>query len=131
MISVRVFLGRFDMRTMQARGGGPGGRAQGMLAGPAGRPTQGAGVLAQPCRGAAWADRRSQSRGTACVAPVARPAPNPPVPAVQAATALRPSGPHAPPSGGDGFTYEHLAGRDELWWDFVADTGDGGDPTYA
>jgi hypothetical protein len=37
----------------------------------------------------------------------------------------------APAAGGDGFTYEHLAHRDELWWDFVADTGDGGDPTYA
>lgn len=49
----------------------------------------------------------------------------------QAATAPRPSGPNTPPSGGDGFTYEHLAARDEVWWDFVADTGDGGDPTYA
>ncbi len=49
----------------------------------------------------------------------------------QAATAQWPLGPNAPPSGGDGFTFEHLASKDELWWDFVADTGDGGDPTYA
>lgn len=39
-------------------------------------------------------------------------------------------GRHAPAEG-DGFTYEHLAERDELWVDFMADTGDGGDPTYA
>ncbi|KAL4423131.1 hypothetical protein ABPG77_004814 [Micractinium sp. CCAP 211/92] len=50
---------------------------------------------------------------------------------MQAATAQWPLGPNAPPSGGDGFTFEHLASKDELWWDFVADTGDGGDPTYA
>lgn len=49
----------------------------------------------------------------------------------QAAIAPRPSGPDCPPTGGDGFTYEHLADREELWFDFVADTGDGGDPTYA
>lgn len=51
--------------------------------------------------------------------------------APQAAIAPRPVGLDAPAAGGDGFTYEHLAHRDELWWDFVADTGDGGDPTYA
>lgn len=55
----------------------------------------------------------------------------PPHTCSQAANATHPLGPNAPPSGGDGFTFEHLAGRDELWWDFVADTGDGGDPTYA
>ena len=31
-----------------------------------------------------------------------------------------------PPREGDGFTFEHLAARDELWLDFCADTGDGG-----
>ena len=36
-----------------------------------------------------------------------------------------------PPSEGDGYTYEHLAGRPEAWLDFMADTGDGGNPTYA
>ena len=36
-----------------------------------------------------------------------------------------------PPAAGDGFTYEHLADREEVWLDFMADTGDGGDPTYA
>ena len=36
-----------------------------------------------------------------------------------------------PPRAGDGFTFEHLADRPQLWLDFCADTGDGGDPTYA
>ena len=31
-----------------------------------------------------------------------------------------------PPREGDGFTFEHLAAREELWLDFCADTGDGG-----
>lgn len=31
-----------------------------------------------------------------------------------------------PPREGDGFTFEHLAARAELWLDFCADTGDGG-----
>ncbi|KXZ46777.1 hypothetical protein GPECTOR_40g511 [Gonium pectorale] len=35
------------------------------------------------------------------------------------------------PSEGDGFTYEHLDERRELWLDFMADTGDGGNATYA
>ncbi|KAK2079809.1 hypothetical protein QBZ16_002204 [Prototheca wickerhamii] len=35
------------------------------------------------------------------------------------------------PQDGDGFTFEHLADRGELWFDFCADTGDGGDSTYA
>lgn len=35
------------------------------------------------------------------------------------------------PSEGDGFTYEHYAERKEVWIDFMADTGDGGNPTYA
>ena len=67
MVSVKVFLGRFDMRTMQVAtslsGGGHGGGGA--------------------------------------------------------------------PRDGDGFTYEHLAVREEAWFDFVADTGDGGDSTYA
>ncbi|KAI7840166.1 hypothetical protein COHA_005949 [Chlorella ohadii] len=50
---------------------------------------------------------------------------------MQVAIGPRPTGPDCPPQGGDGFTYEHLADRDEVWFDFVADTGDGGDPTYA
>ena len=50
---------------------------------------------------------------------------------LQAALSPRPAGPDTPPTGGDGFTFEHLADKEELWWDFVADTGDGGDPTYA
>ena len=50
----------------------------------------------------------------------------------QAATATVPAGgDKAPPQAGDGFTFEHLADRPELWLDFCADTGDGGDPTYA
>jgi hypothetical protein len=48
---------------------------------------------------------------------------------MQVATASRPSG--GIPASGDGFTYEHLAGRSDLWVDFIADTGDGGDPTYS
>ncbi|KAG2491434.1 hypothetical protein HYH03_010220 [Edaphochlamys debaryana] len=35
------------------------------------------------------------------------------------------------PSEGDGFMYEHLDERDELWIDFMADTGDGGNSTYS
>lgn len=34
------------------------------------------------------------------------------------------------PRDGDGVTYDYLADKDELWFDFTADTGDGGDPTY-
>jgi len=41
----------------------------------------------------------------------------------QAATG---AGAQCAPREGDGFTFEHLAGRDELWLDFCADTGDGG-----
>ncbi|KAK9835056.1 hypothetical protein WJX81_007542 [Elliptochloris bilobata] len=47
---------------------------------------------------------------------------------MQAATGV---GMRGPPREGDGFTFEHLAARKELWLDFCADTGDGGDPTYA
>ena len=47
--------------------------------------------------------------------------------AAQAATAASPPGAGGePPQEGDGFTYEHLAAKDELWLDFAADTGDGG-----
>lgn len=35
------------------------------------------------------------------------------------------------PHEGDGFTFEHLAGKKELWLDFCADTGDGGNSTYS
>lgn len=36
------------------------------------------------------------------------------------------------PSHGDGLTFEHLADRQgDLWIDFLADTADGGNPTYA
>ena len=50
----------------------------------------------------------------------------------QAATSAVPPGAgREPPAAGDGFTYEHLAEREEVWLDFMADTGDGGDPTYA
>ena len=72
MVSVKVFLGRFDQRTMQAAtaSASPGGSA------------------------------------AAC------------------STA-------APPHDGDGFTYEHLSGQQEVWVDFTADTGDGGDSTYS
>lgn len=31
----------------------------------------------------------------------------------------------------DGFLYEHLSKRDDLWFDFMADTGDGGNSTYS
>ena len=51
---------------------------------------------------------------------------------MQAATATSPPGTASdPPRAGDGFTYEHLADRPQLWLDFCADTGDGGNPTYA
>ncbi len=51
---------------------------------------------------------------------------------MQAATSAVPPGAgREPPAAGDGFTYEHLAEREEVWLDFMADTGDGGDPTYA
>ncbi len=51
---------------------------------------------------------------------------------MQAATATNPPGSASdPPRAGDGFTFEHLADRPQLWLDFCADTGDGGDPTYA
>uniref|UniRef100_A0A7S1T4N1 Calcineurin-like phosphoesterase domain-containing protein n=1 Tax=Tetraselmis chuii TaxID=63592 RepID=A0A7S1T4N1_9CHLO len=66
VISVKIFLGRFDMREMQA---------------------------------------------ASSAAEINRPTPN--------------------GCDGDGFTFEHLAEREELWIDFCADTGDGGDPTYA
>lgn len=33
---------------------------------------------------------------------------------------------NAAPHEGDGYLYEHLEDRDELWLDFIADTGDGG-----
>lgn len=49
------------------------------------------------------------------------------MPAVQAATgAGPPGGGSGPPREGDGFTFEHLAEKKELWIDFCADTGDGG-----
>lgn len=51
---------------------------------------------------------------------------------LQAAIATTPPGTASdPPRAGDGFTFEHLADRPQLWLDFCADTGDGGDPTYA
>ncbi|KAL3147784.1 hypothetical protein ABBQ32_002515 [Trebouxia sp. C0010 RCD-2024] len=51
---------------------------------------------------------------------------------MQAATAITPPGTASdPPRAGDGFTFEHLADRPQLWLDFCADTGDGGNPTYA
>lgn len=31
----------------------------------------------------------------------------------------------------DGLRYEHLSKRKELWFDFMADTGDGGNSTYS
>ena len=65
------------------------------------------------------------------VGPVSDHPPPTPRPCLQAALSPRPAGPDTPPTGGDGFTFEHLADKEELWWDFVADTGDGGDPTYA
>lgn len=35
------------------------------------------------------------------------------------------------PHEGDGFTFEHLADKKEIWLDFCADTGDGGNSTYS
>lgn len=46
-----------------------------------------------------------------------------PLPMAQAATGV---GVRGSPREGDGFTFEHLAAREELWLDFCADTGDGG-----
>ncbi|KAE8772736.1 hypothetical protein D1007_55211 [Hordeum vulgare] len=34
-------------------------------------------------------------------------------------------------SKGSDLLYDHLDGKDELWFDFIADTGDGGNSTYA
>ena len=48
-----------------------------------------------------------------------------------AATDAAAAGADGAPQDGDGFTFEHLADRGELWFDFCADTGDGGDSTYA
>jgi len=31
----------------------------------------------------------------------------------------------------DGFLYDHLSKREDLWFDFMADTGDGGNSTYS
>ncbi|KAL6778167.1 hypothetical protein ACKKBG_A17180 [Auxenochlorella protothecoides x Auxenochlorella symbiontica] len=50
---------------------------------------------------------------------------------MQVATASEWVAPDPTPQDGDGFTFEHLAEGRELWFDFCADTGDGGDPTYA
>lgn len=33
--------------------------------------------------------------------------------------------------GESGFLYEHLGERAEIWFDFIADTGDGGNSSYA
>eukprot|EP00889_Picochlorum_renovo_P008589 jgi/Picre1/35619/NNA_003080.t1 len=35
------------------------------------------------------------------------------------------------PAEGDGYTFEHLSEKKELWLDFCADTGDGGNSTYS
>ena len=49
------------------------------------------------------------------------------VPVYQAATGVGPpGGGSGPPREGDGFTFEHVAEKRELWIDFCADTGDGG-----
>lgn len=46
---------------------------------------------------------------------------------MQAATGVGPpGGGREPPREGDGFTFEHLAAKNQLWIDFCADTGDGG-----
>ena len=50
---------------------------------------------------------------------------------MQAATAGTSVIGQSAPQAGDCFTYEHLADRNHLWLDFCADTGDGGDSTYA
>lgn len=71
MVSVKLFLGRFDMRTLEAATAGLTGNAA--VAGSGG----------------------------------------------------------ALPRDGDGYTFEHLAEKDEAWVDFCGDTGDGGDPTYS
>lgn len=45
----------------------------------------------------------------------------------QAATAASAADQKNPsPHEGDGYLYEHLESKDELWLDFIADTGDGG-----
>ncbi len=35
------------------------------------------------------------------------------------------------PHAGDGYLFDHCSRVNDLWFDFTADTGDGGDPTYA
>jgi len=72
VVSLKVFLGRFDLRTLEAATAGLGGEGA--------APSAAGGAL---------------------------------------------------PKDGDGYTFEHLSGKEEVWIDFCADTGDGGDPTYS
>lgn len=44
--------------------------------------------------------------------------------------AARSSSKGSSPAHGDGLTFDHLMDREELWFDFCADTGDGGNSTY-
>lgn len=98
LVSLKLFLGRFDMRTMQAR------FAVAFAPTPLCLIVHGHILhcsLDEPCCNC-----------------------------VQAATSVMPPGVgRDPPSEGDGYTFEHLAGRAEAWLDFMADTGDGGNPT--
>ena len=83
IVAAKLFLGRFDLRVLQALEGGQRVTAAARAGGPAGLPFQ--------------PDLSSSA-----------------------------------PRHGDGFTFEHLAeGRQELWMDFMADTGDGGNSTYS
>jgi hypothetical protein len=100
MVSVKLFLGRFDMRTMQARR--------------AARPRGAPHLDAQPPRGRDLP--RSSSARRAC-APALPPRPPPstvsplaPAPVLQAATAASMADSfNDTPAEGDGFTYEHHA----------------------
>jgi len=93
IVSLKVFLGRFDLRALHAAlGGGAGARAV---------VSSGGGCAA------------AAAGGSGC-------------PSCGCFNSASP-----PPADGDGLTFEHLASRDSIWLDFIADTGDGGDSTYA
>ncbi len=118
VVSLKLFLGRFDVRTMQVR-----------LPIACDILDQSASYLTN----SNW-----KHRCPSCHATVEAYIPRAVVSSyyvhfcTQAATSAVPPGAgREPPAAGDGFTYEHLAEREEVWLDFMADTGDGGDPTYA
>eukprot|EP00955_Chlamydomonas_euryale_P105062 365611-Chlamydomonas_euryale.AAC.5 len=111
-ISLKVFLGRFDMRMMQVW-------AMPCHAMPCAVPCRAVPRRAVPCR--AMPCDRCQ---LLCSLPFLQ---------HKVATSTSPSTAKEGlrPGTGDHFTYEHLSQRSSCWVDFIADTGDGGDSTYS